>query len=99
MSPTRLRLRWVRSPLPRQSMHVRNDALDYVLARLRGAFCFSRRPTLGASGARRLVGIVSEWLGMPGLQGDSCGWGRVVFAPVTMLTEGLRSLTGLSSLL
>jgi len=35
---------------------------------------------------------------MPGLQGDSCGWGRVVFAPVTMLTEGLRSLTGLSSL-
>lgn len=35
---------------------------------------------------------------MPGLQGDSCGRGRVVFAPVTMLTEGLRSLTGLSSL-
>lgn len=98
MSPTRLRLRWVRSPLLRQSTHVRNDALDYVPARLRGAFCFSRRPILGASGARRLVGIVSEWLDMPGLQGDSCRRGRVVLALVTMLAEGLRSLTGLSSL-
>ena len=35
---------------------------------------------------------------MPGLQGDSCRRGRVVLAPVTMLAEGLRSLTGLSSL-
>ena len=35
---------------------------------------------------------------MPGLQGDSCRRGRGVLAPVTMLAEGLRSLTGLSSL-